>query len=220
MKIKIFSLGKSLTVIISFVGIITCMLCLTACGSTDPSKLIFSHSPYVEDKPLSQSDYNSFNFKINKNGSYSFDFTMNRFSIASQSHTAVNFDKVEGTWEFIGKFDQQYKVYKSNAKLASVTKNQSLAIYKLNGLVGGFYANVEDDGTITKEVDTYQGYCVYRYGDKHSWTIGKTEVLCIFFTNEIIDETFLNKSIDNGTLSTAWDYGSIGTYNYSHLVKA
>ena len=214
MKKKIFS------VVLAFVCIITCGLCLTACGSTDPSKLIFKNSPYVEyDDSWTSSDWESWNFKIKKNGNFSFDYTQHKYSIKNKNFTEIKFDKVDGTWEYVGKFEQKYKVYRTNAKLVSVPKKQSLAIYKLNGLVGGFYGSVDDDGTINKEVGSYQGYCLYRYGDKNSWTAGKTETICIFFTNETVNEALLDSTIDNNSLSTGWRYGSIGKVNYYHTVR-
>ena len=215
MKKKIFS------VVFAFVCIITCGLCLTACGSTDPSKLIFKNSPYVEyDDSWTSSDWDSWNFEIKKNGNYSFEYSQHKYSIKNKSFTEINFDKVEGSWEYIGTFTQDYKVYKTNAKLVGVPKHQSLAIYKLNGLVGGFYGKVDDDGNIiTKEVGSYQGYCVYRYGDKSSWTAGKAEGIYIFFTNETVNEALLDSTIDDNSLSTGWKYSSIGKVNYSHIVK-
>ena len=79
MKKKIFS------VMLAFVCIITCGLCLTACGSTDPSKLIFSNSPYVEyNDSWTSSDWYSFNFEIKKNGNYSFDYTQHKYSIKNK----------------------------------------------------------------------------------------------------------------------------------------
>ena len=214
MKRKVFSFTLVLFCII------TCGLCFTACGSTDPSKLIFKNSPYVEyDDSSTSSDWESFNFEIKKDGNYSFAYSQHKYSIENKSFTEVKFDKVEGTWEYIKTFTQDYEVYKTNAKLVSVPKKQSLAIYKLNGLLGGFTAKVEDDNTITKKVDSYQGYCVYRYGDKSSWTAGKTEGICIFFTNEEIDETLLNNTVDDKYLSSGWRYGAIGVYNYYHTVR-
>ncbi len=193
---------------------------LTGCGSTDSSKLIFSNSPYVEYDSLSTSDWDSFNFEIEKNGNYSFEYSQHKYSIKNKSFTEINFDKVEGSWEYIGTFTQDYKVYQTKAKLISATKHQSLAIYKLNGLVGGFYGNVDDDGyIITKEVGSYQGYCVYRYGDKSSWTVGKNEGICIFFTNETVNEALLDSTIDDNSLNTGWGYGSIGKVNYCHTIK-
>lgn len=194
---------------------------LTGCGSTDPSKLIFSNSPYVEyDDSWSSSDWDSFNFEIKKNGNYSFEYSQHKYSIKNKTFTEINFDKVEGSWEYIGTFTQDYKVYKTNAKLVSVPKHQSLAIYKLNGLLGGFYGRADEDGNIiTKEVGSYQGYCLYRYGDKNSWTLGKTEDVCIFFTNETVNEALLDSTIDDNSLSTGWRYGSIGKANYYHVVK-
>ena len=206
--------------LIAFMCITMCFSCLTACASTDPTNLIFKNSPYVEyDDSWTSSDWESFKFEIKRNGNYSFEYSQHKYSIENRSFTEINFDKVEGSWEYIGTFTQDYKVYKTNAKLTSVSKKQSLAIYKLNGLFGGFSAQVEDDNTITKDVDSYQGYCVYRYGDKSSWTVGTTEGICIFFTNETISETLLNSSVDNDSLSTGWKYGSIGIYNYSHTVR-
>lgn len=220
MKNKILNLKTILSFVLIFVCIITCGVCLTACGTTDPSQMIFKNSPYVEyDDSWTSSDWESFNFEIKKVGSYSFEYTKHNYSIENRNFTEINFDKVEGTWDYVGTFTQNYKVYKTNAKLTSVQKTQSFAIYKLNGLVGGFSARVEDDETIIKEVDSFQGYCVYRYGDKSSWSAGKLEGICIFFTNETINEELLNSSIDNDSLSTGWRYGSIGEYNYSHTVR-
>ena len=199
---------------------IPCVFVLTACGTTDPSKMIFNKSPYVEyDDSWTTSDWTSWNFEIKKSGSFSFDLTDHKYSVKNRTYTTINFDKVEGSWEYIGTFKQDYKVYQTKAKIISTTKSQSFAIYKLNGLKGGFSSSVADDGTITKNTDDYQGYCVYRYGDKHTWTVGKNEGISIFFTNEIIDENLLNKTIDNDSLSTGWRYGSIGNYNYPHTVK-
>ncbi len=205
--------------IVSIICIIICLLCFKSCGSTDPCKLIFKNSPYVEYSPLTTSDWESFDFGIKKDGSYYFEFTQHKYSVNNRAFTDVNFGRVEGTWEFVGKFEQKYKVYKTNARLASVSKSQSFAIYKLNGLVGGFYAEVADDGTVTQNVYSYQGYCVYRYGGTNSWSLGNPEGICIFFTNETIDEEFLNNSVDSESLSTGWGYGSIGEYNYTHTVK-
>lgn len=211
---------RSFLIIFALIFIMPFAFILTACGSTDPSKLIFKNSPYVEyDDSWTSSDWDSWNFEIKKNGNYSFDYTHHKYSIKNKNFTEINFDKVEGTWEYIGTFTQDYKVYKTDAKLVSVPKNQSFAIYKLNGLVGGFYGTVEDDGTINKEVGSYQGYCVYRYGDKSSWTAGKTEAICIFFTNETVNEALLDSTIDNNSLSTGWRYGSIGKVNYYHTVR-
>ena len=211
---------KIISFVLAFVCVTFCGLCLSACGSTDPSKLIFKNSPYVEyDDSWTSSDWESFNFEIKKNGNYSFEYSQHKYSTKNKNYTTVNFDKVEGNWEYIGTFTQDYKVYKTGAKLFSVSKNQSLAIYKLNGLIGGFNAKIEDDYTINKEVGSYQGYCVYRYGDKSSWTAGKTEAICIFFTNKTVDQALLDSTIDEKYLSTGWRYGSIGVYNYTHVVK-
>lgn len=203
-------------------GLIFCIavFSLTGCGSTDPSKLIFSNSPYVEYNSMSSSDWYSFNFEIKKNGNYSFEFSQHKH-IKNNSFTEINFDKVEGSWEYIGTFTQDYKVYQTKAKLISDTKHQSLAIYKLNGLVGGFYGKVDDDGNIiSKEVGSYQGYCVYRYGDKSSaWTVGKDEGICIFFTNETVNEALLDSTIDDNSLYTGWRHGYIGKVNYCHTVR-
>lgn len=209
--------------ILNFVlcGLIFCVtvFSLTGCGSTNPSKLIFRNSPYVENNSLSSSDWYSFNFEIKKNGNYSFEFSQHKYR--NKSFTEINFDKVEGSWEYIGTFTQDYKVYQTQAKLVSDTKHQSLAIYKLNGLVGGFYGKVDDDGNIiTKEVGSYQGYCVYRYGDKSSsWTLGKYECICIFFTNETVNEALLDSTIDDNSLNIGWRYDNIGKVNYCHTVR-
>ena len=211
---------KNILAVLALILILPCMFILSSCASNDPSKLIFNNSPYVEyDDSWTSSDWDSFNFTIKKNGDYSFEYTQHKYSISSRSYTTIDFDKIEGTWEYIGTFEQDYVAYQTHAKVISAPKSQSLAIYKLNGLKGGFTSSVADDGTITKDVDVYQGYCVYRYGDKSSWTTGKTEGICIFFTDEPIDETLLNNTIDSDSLSTGWRYGSIGEYNYSHVVK-
>ena len=206
---------KNILAVLALILILPCMFILSSCASNDPSKLIFNNSPYVEyDDSWTSSDWDSFNFTIKKDGDYSFEYTQHKYSISSRSYTTIDFDKIEGTWEYIGTFEQDYVVYQTHAKVISAPKNQSLAIYKLNGLKGGFTSSVADDGTITKDVDVYQGYCVYRYGDKSSWTTGRTEGICIFFTDEPIDETLLNNTIDSDSLSTGWRYGSIGEYNY------
>ena len=210
---------KTIFIILTICLVLSFSLMFVACSSKDPSKLIFKNSPYVESDPATTSDWRSFNFEINKDGNFSFEYTFHKYSITTRSFTDVNFDRVEGTWEYIGTFDQDYQVYKSSAKLASVSKSQSFAIYKLNGLLGGFFVNVAEDGTITKEVGSYQGYCVYRYGDVSTWSTGKIEGICIFFTNEIIDETLLNKTIERDSLSTGWRYDATGETNYSHTVK-
>ena len=211
--------NKKIIFILVICLVLPLVFMFNGCSSKDPSKLIFKNSPYVENSPYETSDWESFEFGIKKDGSYYFEFTKHKYSINNRLFTDVNFDRVEGTWELIGKYDQEYKVYKTSAKLTSVSKKQSLAIYKLNGLVGGFYADIAEDGTITKNVDSYQGYCVYKYGDNTSWSVGKTEYICIFFTNEIIDETLLDRTVRSDGLSTGWRYDSIGECNYSHTVK-
>ena len=189
------------------------------CSSTDPAKLIFSNSPYVEyDDSWTSSDWESWRFEIKKDGNYSFEYTAHDYSIARREYTHVDFDKVQGEWEYLGTFTQHYEVYQTSARLLSVAKNQALAIYKLNGLVGGYTAIVDDEGNVTRQVDTLQGYCVYRYGDTHTWSAGTIQGICIFFTNETVNEALLDSTVDADSRSTGWDYGSIGEYNYYKTV--
>ena len=114
---------RSFLIIFALIFIMPFAFILTGCGSTDPSKLIFKNSPYVEyDDSWTSSDWDSCNFEIKKNGNYSFDYTHHKYSIKNKNFTEINFDKVEGTWEYIGTFTQDYKVYKTDAKLVSVPK--------------------------------------------------------------------------------------------------
>ena len=134
----------SMTMAFSFVG--------CSCSSTDPTKLIFSNSPYVEyDDSWTSSDWESWTFEITKNGHYSFEYAAHKYSIPRRAYTHISFDKVQGNWEFVGTFSQNYQVYKTDARLISVAKNQTLAIYKLNGLHGGFYAHIDESGTVDEQ---------------------------------------------------------------------
>ena len=203
----------SMVIAFSFVG--------CSCSSTDPTKLIFSNSPYVEyDDSWTSSDWESWTFEITQNGHYSFEYAAHKYSIPRREYTHIAFDKVQGNWEFVGTFSQSYEVYQTSAKLLSATKNQTLAIYKLNGLMGGYSASIDSEGNITsQEVGTMQGYCVYRYGGTYDWSAGTIQGICVFFTNETIDTTLLDSTIDSDSKSTAWNYGSIGEYNYYKNVK-
>ena len=82
---------RSFLIIFALIFIMPFAFILTACGSTDPSKLIFKNSPYVEyDDSWTSSDWYSWNFEIKKNGNYSFYYTHHKYSIKNKNFTEIN----------------------------------------------------------------------------------------------------------------------------------